>query len=194
MCAFVSFLHSPELLESVRLKPNAFRRQRKLPFARLVTFMLSGTVASVQNELNVFAAHLDNRADLWRTVSAQAFAKARQGFSAAVFRQLNQHLLQLAAQHLPVPRWRGFRLVAADASKLRLFLKDAIGTRVREAIAFALYLPGAELSLSFELYDDTVSERQMLFEHLEQPSGETKQAHRSSAKVARERMGTALRR
>jgi hypothetical protein len=129
--------------------------------------MLSGTVASVQNELNVFAAHLDNRADLWREVSAQAFAKARQGFSAKVFKRLNQHLLQLVEQHLPTPRWRGFRLVAADASKLQLFLKDVVGRRVREAIAFALYLPGPELSLSFELYDDSVSERQMLFEHLD---------------------------
>jgi hypothetical protein len=58
-------------------------------------------------------------------------------------------------------------LVAADASKLQLFLKDATGRKVREAIAFLLYLPGPELSLSFELYAPAVGERQMLFEHLQ---------------------------
>lgn len=167
MCSFAGYLHSQELLDAVRLKPTAFLRHRKLPFAKLIAFLLSGTVASVQNELNAFAAHLDNRANLWRTVSAQAFAKARQGFSATVFDLLNRHLLHSVEHHLPLPRWRGFRLVAADASKLQLFLKDALGRRVREAIAFALYLPGPELFLSFQLYGPSVSERQMLFEHLD---------------------------
>ena len=166
MCSFAAYLHAPELLDAVRLKPTAFRRHRKLPFAHCLSTLLSGLTASVQNELNVFAAHLDNRAELWREVSAQAFSKARQGFSHRVFALLNQHLLAQAEQHLAFPRWRGFRLVAADASKLQLFLKDAAGRKVREAIAFLFYLPGPELTLSFELYSPTVGERQMWFEHL----------------------------
>jgi hypothetical protein len=118
-------------------------------------------------ELNAFAAHLGNRAELWREVSAQAFSKARNGFSHQVFHLLNQQLLAQVDQHLPIPRWRGFRLVAADASKLQLFLKDVTGRKVREAIAFMLYLPGPELALSFELYSPAVGERQMLFDHLQ---------------------------
>jgi hypothetical protein len=167
LCSFSSYLHSPELLDAVRLKPTAFLRNRKLPFTKLLTALLSGLTASVQNELNVFAANLENRADLWREVSAQAFSKARNGFSHQVFDLLNRRLLALVEQHLPMPRWRGFRLVAADASKLQLFLKDITARKVREAIAFMLYLPGPELSLSFELYSPTVGERQMLFEHLD---------------------------
>jgi Transposase DDE domain len=166
LCSFAAYLHAPELRDAVRLQPTAFRRHRKLPFAQVLSTLLSGLTASVQNELNVFAAHLDNRAELWREVSAQAFSKARNGFSHQVFALLNQHLLGAVEEHLPVPRWRGFRLVAADASKLQLFLKDATGRKVREAIAFLLYLPGPELSLSFELYPPCVGERQMLFEHL----------------------------
>jgi hypothetical protein len=167
LCSFSAYLHSPELLAAVRLKPTAFLRHRKLPFAKFVATLLSGLTASVQNELNAFAAHLDNRAELWREVSAQAFSKARHGFSHQAFHLLNQHLLALVDQHLPIPRWRGFRLVAADASKLQLFLKDVTGRKVREAIAFMLYLPGPELALSFELYSPMVGERQMLFEHLQ---------------------------
>ena len=65
-----------------------------------------------------------------------------------------------------VPRWHGFRVVAGDASKLQLFLRDTTRRQVREAIAFALYLPGIEMSLAFQLYSPSVGERQMLFEHL----------------------------
>jgi hypothetical protein len=60
------------------------------------------------------------------------------GFSAKAFRLLNQALLRAVDTHLPVPRWRGFRLVAADASKLQLFLKDLTARKVREAMAFML--------------------------------------------------------
>lgn len=163
---FCNYLHSTELLDAVRLKANTFLRNRKLPFPRIIAALLSGLVGSVQNELNVFAANLENRADLRTEVSAQAFSKARKGFSHRVFSLLNDFLLNLVEQHMPTPRWHGFRLVAGDASKLQLFLQDAVRRKVREAIAFALYLPGAEMTLSFELYSPKVAERQMLFEHL----------------------------
>ena len=129
--------------------------------------MLSGMCGSIQQELDRFAANLQGSTDLQREVTAQAFSKARKGFSAAVFRRLNFTLLHLIETRLSLSRWRGFRVVAADASKLQLFLKDATGRRVREAIAFMIYLPGTEMALDFELYSPEVSERQMLFEHLD---------------------------
>jgi len=129
--------------------------------------MISGFKASVQNELNAFFAHLENQADLSRKVSAQAFSKARKLFSHQAFSRLNQRFMSLVSSHLDVPRWNGFRGVAADASKMRLFLQDATHRKVREVIAFALYLPGIEMTLSAELYNASVGERQMLFEHLQ---------------------------
>lgn len=77
------------------------------------------------------------------------------------------HLLLQVDQHLPIPRWRGFRLVAADASKPRLFLLHVTGRKVREAVALMLTLPGPERALSFELSSPTVGERHMVFEHLQ---------------------------
>jgi hypothetical protein len=128
--------------------------------------MLSGFKASVQNELNGFFAHLANQADLIRQVSAQAFSKARKQFSHQAFALLNGHFMMLVSQNLTIPRWHGLRVVAADASKMQLFLQDASRRFVGEAIAFALYLPGLEMTLSAELYSGSVGERQMLFEHL----------------------------
>ena len=133
----------------------------------MLVAMISGFKASVQNELDAFFAHLANRADLLRTVSAQAFSKARRQFSHTAFARLNAHLIGLVEAQLDTPRWHGLRVVAADASKLRLFLADACGRCIHEAIAFALYLPGQELTLAAELYSPRVGERQMLFEHLE---------------------------
>ncbi len=130
--------------------------------------MMSGFKASVQNELNGFFAHLANQADLIREVSAQAFSKARQQFSHLAFSRLNRQLMQLVMQHLDVPRWNGLRVVAADGSKMRLFLKDVTRRTVRDVVAFALYLPGLEMTLSFQLYSARDAERQMLFEHLDQ--------------------------
>jgi len=142
-------------------------RNRKLTFPKLLTLMLSGMTGSVQRELDRLAGTLNQSPDGFRAVSAQAFSKARLGFSAKAFRLLNQALLRAVDTHLPVPRWRGFRLVAADASKLQLFLKDLTARKVREAMAFMLYLPGLEMALDFDLYSPDVGERQMLFEHLE---------------------------
>ena len=129
--------------------------------------MLSGFKASVQNGLDAFFPQLNNQADLARQVTAQAFSKARQQFSASAFAKLNAHLMGEVATPLPVPLWCGHRVVAADASKLQLFLDDATGRCMREAIAFVLYLPGLEMSLDFELYSPACGERQMLFEHLD---------------------------
>ena len=160
-------MHSPELLANVRLSPAAFTRNRKLPFPTVLTLLLAGLTRSVQAELDRLFGTLDDSPHSRPKVSAQAFSKARKGISAKVFHRLNQSLLGLVETHLKVPRWRGFRVVAADASKLQLFLQDTTGRKVREAIAFMLYLPGLELALDFELYSPLVGERQMLFEHLE---------------------------
>jgi hypothetical protein len=133
----------------------------------MLVAMISGFKASVQNELNAFFAHLENQADLTRRASAQAFSKARRQFSHLAFSRLNDRLMALVAQEGAVPRWHGLRVVAADASKMRLFLQDATRRCVREAIAFALYLPGLEMALAGRLYAPSVGERQMLFEHLQ---------------------------
>lgn len=132
----------------------------------MLVAMISGFKASVQNELNAFFANLANQADLVRKASAQAFSKARQGFSATAFTLLNDRLLGLVGMHMAVPRWHGLRVVAADASKMQLFLQDATRRCVREVVAMALYLPGLEMTLSAALHSPGIGEREMLLDHL----------------------------
>jgi hypothetical protein len=126
----------------------------------------------VQSELDAFFANLANRADLMREVSAQAFAKARMQVSVAAFEVLNDHFLALVDAQFGFPLWYGLRVVAGDATVLRLTLfgKTRDGKRfvrhIVDAIGFALYLPGIEMTLAAKLYSPNTGERQMLFEHL----------------------------
>ena len=154
-------------MESARLKPNSFTRNRSLSFPTVITFLLSGLQGAVQSELDQFFANLKNRADSVREVTAQAFYKARYKISALVFRDINRQLIALVDEHLEVPLWRGLRVVAADGSTVRLkILKDDVRSVV-EGVAFGLYLPGIELFLDFVLHEPLCNERQMLFEALD---------------------------
>ena len=116
---------------------------------------------AVQSELDQFFANLRNRADSVREVTAQAFYQARYKINALVFGEVNQHLMGLVAEHLPIPRWRGLRVVAADGSAVRLtMMKDNVRSIVT-GMAFGLYLPGIELFLNFRLHEPLSDERQM---------------------------------
>ena len=92
-------------MESARLKPQYFTRDRVLSFPTVLTFLLSSVQGAVQSELDQFFANLRNRADSVRWVSAQAFFKARYKISALVFGDVNQKLMALVEEYLPVPRW-----------------------------------------------------------------------------------------
>lgn len=155
------------MLESARLQPTFFTRERSLGFPTVLTFLLSGLQSAVQSELDQFFGNLRNRADSVRVVTAQAFSRARYKISALVFAEVNQQLMALVEEHLPVPRWQGLRVIAADGSTVRLTLmKDGVRAIV-EGIAFGFYLPGIELFLDFALHEPVCNERQMLFEALD---------------------------
>jgi hypothetical protein len=172
--AFSLFLHSPRFRDLARHADagNAFARRRKLPLPALVAVMLSGMRKSVQTELDEFFAHLEERAQLVRHVSEQAFAKARAKLSTTAIPALNDWLVARADADGFVPRWRGRRLVAADASTLRFGRRACHATRAASAdqVAFGLYLPGAEMMLAASLHSVHEGERQMLFQHLDRLS------------------------
>jgi hypothetical protein len=163
------FIQSPAFREAARRDPRHFTRQRDLPFPELIAFLLSGVRGAVQGELDAFFALLARRARLCRVVTASAFSKARSRLFADVFDPLNIELLRLVDESLTAQLlWQGLRVLAADASKVRLTLLNHEGKRcVREATVFGLFRPGIELFDSLILHSPLVGERQMLFERLD---------------------------
>jgi hypothetical protein len=165
-------LESAEFLDGARHPehPNAFTRCRKLPLHILIAVMLTGMRMSIQSELGFFFAHLNQQAQMMRVVSEQAFAQARAKLALTAIGQLNDWLVARADHYGFVTRWRGLRLIAADASTVRFGLrKSAIKHAASaEQILFALFLPGAELMLAASLHSiNECGERQMLFQHLD---------------------------
>lgn len=138
----------------------------------MIAFLLSGVRGAVQGELDAFFSLLARRSQLYRVVTASAFSKARGRLWANVFDPLNTELLRLIDEGLPAqPLWLGLRVLAADASKVRLTLLDREGKRgVREATLFGLFRAGIELFDSLILHSSLVGERQMLFERLDRLS------------------------
>ncbi len=168
-----SYLFSYDFLKIARINEAAFSRNTgKLPLPTLIACLLGGFTSKVQTELDEFFANLANRADLFRNVSAQAFSKARNKVTEHALPHLNNYFLSLVEQHVGFPLWYGYRIVAADATVLRLtqLVKSEDGKSlvrtIVDAIGFALYLPGIEMTLAAPLYLPTVGERQMLLDHL----------------------------
>lgn len=169
---FAEHLQSDEFREAARHpeRPTAFTRKGgKLPLPSLIAIMISGMRKSVRAELDEFFAHLRQQAQLVHHVSEQAFAQARAKVSGAAIPALNDWFIRRVDDAGLIPRWRGLRLVAADGSKLHFGIRESHVPRAAstEQNAFALFLPGVEMTLAATLYDRRVGERQMLFEHLE---------------------------
>ena len=98
-------------------------------------------------------------------VSDRAFAKARSHLHVPAVTALNDDLLARAEIAGLLPRWQGLRLVAADASVLMPAIRRCPRTRglaQADQRLFALYLPGAELTLHAEVCCANESERSML--------------------------------
>jgi hypothetical protein len=105
--------------------------------------------SSQQATLDAFFGHLCADGAMTREVSDRAFAKARSHLHAPAVAWLNERLVSQADAAGLLPRWRGFRLVGADASVLMPAIRRCRRTRGladADARLFALYLPGAELA------------------------------------------------
>lgn len=124
---------------------------------------------SQQVMLDSFFCSLSEDGDWQRLVSDRGFAKARDRLAWGALERLNTFVVERADALGLVARWRGLRVVAADASVLMPAVRPCL-TRRRLASPdqrlFTLYLPGAELTLHASVHGARVSERQMLFEAL----------------------------
>ncbi|HOM12012.1 MAG TPA: IS4 family transposase [Rubrivivax sp.] len=162
---------SPQFAERARHPdfPHAFTRRRQLPVPALVAALLSMRAGSQQAMLDEFYASLLGESGLVRAVSDRAFAQARQRLHMPALTWLNEQLLDGAQRAQMVPRWCGFRLVAADASVLMPAVRPCHRTASAASTdqrLFALYLPGAELTLHAAVHGACESERAMLMESL----------------------------
>ena len=125
---------------------------------------------SQQVTLDSFFASLCDSPLPSRGVSDRAFAKARSHLHMPALTALNDMLVERADAAGFIPRWQGLRVVAGDGSVLMPAVRKSSRTKdlaSPDQRLFALFLPGAELTLHACVYDAQGSERQLLVEALD---------------------------
>ena len=149
--------------------PRAFTRNRKLPLPALIGALLSMRNQSQQAMLDGFFASVCGSEFLLREVSDRAFDKARNHLHLPALVSLNDLVVRRADEAGLIQRWCGLRVVAGDGSLLMPAVRPCLLSRSSaqpDQRLFALYLPGAELTLHASVYSALVGERSMLMEAL----------------------------
>lgn len=177
MAKIRSELESETFIAAHRVSPQDFTRRRSLTFAAVVANLARGMVRSLQGELDDFFGRLSNQANLLRTVSKSAFSQARKKLHHSAFVALNDILLAQWAETQNIPRWHGFRLLAGDATTLRLPGRpevidtfgvhgDRWGGATPMAQVFGLMDVSSGLLVHATLFDARSREREMLIESM----------------------------
>jgi Transposase DDE domain len=114
-------LRSPAFCVAHRVNEQAFTRQRclSLPTTMIFLLQLIGGRA-LQYELDAFFGALHEHTHAVRCVSKSALSQARSKFKASAFVALNQAWVQRWCETVATELWRGWRVLAADGTCLRL--------------------------------------------------------------------------
>ena len=173
------YIGSDDFLNSSRERDRDFTRNRKLPFTKLIKFILNFRTKSTQAELNTF--YNNNY-----TPKKSTFFRARLKLKVSTFLDILETMVNLfyKAKGL-VKKWKGFRLVAGDLSSFIIPLtgnekadKELIShfglakskrrnTEVIQGSGHILYDPLNKMIMAATLTSATVKEREILSNQIE---------------------------
>ena len=160
-----------------KMNEKDFTRDRKLPFARLVLFMLNLVRKTLQVELDRFFALLGLHEQ--PPASKQAFSKARMKLSAQTFIRLNDRLVEEFYADGQFRQVKGYRLLGVDGSTIQLPASDEItevyggqpGASFPMARASVVFDVENEITLDAVLAPYLSDERVLALEHLQRVAG-----------------------
>lgn len=123
-------LRDEKTVARYRVRAQDWSRQRTLTFLRVVVLLLTGHKHALQNALNRFFRALGLVAAV---PTASAYSQARQKVEPALFRHLNQLVVEkfytLYAPEGGVKRWQGRRVLGIDGTMINL--PDSVETRTQ---------------------------------------------------------------
>lgn len=106
----------PFFINAHKTTPNDFSRDRILTFSVVFMQILRKTVKSLQVTLNeLFMSNY-----ITSTVSASAYTQARKKFKHTAFVELNDDILNIFYSDDDIKRWKGYRCIGIDGSKIIL--------------------------------------------------------------------------
>ena len=124
--------NAPKTLEESRRKENTFTRERGMPFADALAFLLDMRKSSLQTRLNNYYKNVKGG----DPISQQAFSKLRMNFDHSPFEKMVRSIVkQEYSGRYELPLWNGYHIFGIDGSCLQLprvaILRDEFGVRGR---------------------------------------------------------------
>ena len=136
-----------------RFSDKDFSRKRKLPFTRLILFMLNLVRQTLQKELTQFINMLSNKKV--RNITKSAFCQSRMKLKHTAFIELNDILIDEYYTDNEFNLWKGFRLLGVDGSKLQLpTSKELIETFGGAKNNSKMIVPMAQASTCYDLLNE----------------------------------------
>jgi hypothetical protein len=110
-------------LETAKVRKNAFIRERKMPFANALEFMLDMRKTTIQTRLNMYFEH--NKKG--EPMSQQAFSKLRANFDHTPFVTMHNDIVsEEYSGKYELPLWNNYHLLGVDGSFLQLPRNDEL--------------------------------------------------------------------
>jgi len=148
MLAFLELIaNAQQTLEAARLKENAFTRERGMPFANALEFLLDMRKTTLQTRLNAYYKNVKGG----DPISQQAFSKLRMNFDHSPFETMVRGLVKKEySGRYELPLWNGYHVFGIDGSSLQLprtnTLREEFGTRGRGSMC-----PCAGISVLYDV-------------------------------------------
>jgi hypothetical protein len=106
-----------ETRNKAKLNKSAFTRNRKMPFAKALSFLLDMRKTTLQTRLNLFCEHTGGG----KPISQQAFSKLRMNFDHTPFESMVRTTVQKEySGQYELPLFHGYHVFAVDGSYLQL--------------------------------------------------------------------------
>jgi len=151
-------LYSDRFMNKNRLSNKDFTRKRKLPFVSLVLFMINLIKQTLQKELTNFMELIKNKKE---NITKSAFSQSRLKLRPEAFIELNNTLVEEFYTDNIIKKWKGFRLLAIDGSKLILpthskELMEKFGT-----LSSGMIIPQAQISTCYDVLNEIILDSQL---------------------------------
>jgi len=148
--------------EEHKCREKDFTRQRVFSFARLIMFQINISTKSLTIELMRFFTRIENNEES-KSYSKQSYSEARMKMRHTAYIELNEILVREYYQKDDYKKYKGYRLLAIDGSKIRLpnneELKKEYGTAKNGEAEIAMAMSSAAYDVLNKITVNTYLER-----------------------------------
>lgn len=141
-----------------RVSAKDFTRERKMPFASLILFMLNAMKRTLQIELSDFMDLISGK----NSITKSAFSQSRLKLKPEAFIDLNDTLVKEFYKDNTLHKWKDHRVLAIDGSTLNLpYSNEIVETFGINKNQSQLTLPTARISSFYDVLNGIIIDSQI---------------------------------